>query len=355
MRRALIGLVASLLLLPACTKDLEPQQELARYLAASEKEPRSFLYEASPKTTFRKEVDPNSEVFVTGKVEDDLRVSAKLRLGQAEVLEQVISEDALAVHVIDASKIKGIEAGPVGGSMIVGDTLRSGRWVLDYAGAPPLVAERTREGSIKVGERPVLDAIYIFQYLQRAINEAATVILLNKDDVNYRPQDDPFPLPKEDAGELRYDLVAPPLPARSARGTAAGLPGAAHFRKMAFYVRKGKVVEVKEEVEFETHRDFRRAKEGRGPKYPLQLLDAVRAGKGREPIVVRTMSYRMSSIGDKAIKVTMPSDFLAANLAGTFGPQGLTSLKPVEEVVTPGEPTEPTATQTAGDSPSPGA
>lgn len=328
MKTIAIAIVGMILFLPGCTKELEPEQKLLKYLTATQDSPRSFLYTESPKTSIREltsDLNGAREHFtVTGKVEDDLRVSAKLRVGEVEVLEQTISEDTLAVRVVDPSKVPGLGGGPVGGSMIVGDALRSGKWVLDYAGAPPLIAQRTREGAIKVGEKPLLDAVYVFQYFRRAIDEAQSVELFNKDLVTYDPREDPFPQPKEEAGEQRYDLAAPPLPRRSARGTASGLPGASNFRKMVFYVKGGKVIEVREEIEYENHRDFRRALEGRGPKYPLTLLAAVRAGKGREPVRVRTMSYRASNIGDEKLKVTLPTDFLAANLAGTFGPQGIT-------------------------------
>ena len=345
MRRLAIVVILSCLLV-SCAKKAEPEQDLLRFLSATQDAPRSFLYE--DKTT------KDGDVIVTGKVQDDLNVQAKLTVDGGEVLEEVISADALAVHVMDQSKLPALQSGPVGGSRIVGDALRSGRWVVDYAGAPPLIAQRTREGSILVGEKPLLDALYLFQYLRRAIDEADHVQIFNKDALDYIPSEDPFPPSKPEAGIQRYDLVPPALPRKSARGTAAGLPGTAHFRKMAFYVKARHLIEVREKIDFESHRDFRRAREGRGPKYPLTLLAAVRAGKAREPIRVRSMEFRLSNLGDEKIKVVLPTDFLAANLVGVFGPTGLISQGQTDTTVQPGEPSEPspsadtTATSTAG-------
>ncbi|MEO7804903.1 MAG: hypothetical protein ABIS18_11525 [Actinomycetota bacterium] len=336
---AVVALIA-LTMAPACTTRSEPQKDLLKFLTATQDSSRSFVYEDKTKS--------GGNVVVTGEFQDDLRMHAKVSIDGSDVLEETLSEDAMAVRIFDASKVPALQFGTVGGSQIVGDALRSGRWVLDYRGAPPLIAPKTKTNAILVGANPVLDSLYIFQYLRKTVEEAALVQVFNKDAIEYNAKEDPFPPSDRGAGLQRYDLVAPPLPLKSAEGTEGASPGTSHFRRMAFYIKGQRLVEVRERIDFESHKDFLRARQGRGPRHPLTFLKALREGKGREPIRVRDMSYRLGRIGDANVKVALPtSDFLAADLAGIFGPTGINQAAPANAST----PTEPAATGTATPTP----
>lgn len=317
MRR--YGIAALLMVLLAGTAcgalgERNPRQKVLGYLLKTERQARSFVYQ---------EEAGGREALVRGTVEDDLRWSSTLSFDGVDVLEEIVSDDALALRVIDASKIPDLSKSAESEAVL--NALRSGQWVLDYSGAPPLLAPSTKTGSLTVGENTTLDAVYIIQYVRKAIADAVGVREFNPDALDYRPQDDPFEAPNKELGIKRYDVVPPPLPRRSARGTEAALPDTAHFRKMSFFIRDGEVVKIVERIDFENHPDFRRAREGRGPKYPLELLEAVRAGKTREPIRIRTISYEVSRLG-QPVKVELPiQNVVTLSLGGLFGPKGLTS------------------------------
>lgn len=332
MRSKLIGVgLVTVILLSACGTRVEPKADLLRFLEDTATSSHDFVYTEKTKDQI---------VSVKGTVEDDLKVHLSLNVGGADVMQQLMIDDSLAVKVADPAKVPALQQPVVAPEdQLVLDLLRSGQWVLDPSGAPPLLPPRTAEGAAQPGKNHVLDAFYLFHYIRRAIAEGATVIEFNPDALGYLPQDDPFPKPEKDGQLKRYDVVPPPLPRRSERGTTSALPVAANFRKMAFYVNRGKVVRVLEEIDFESHRDFKRAREGKGPKYPLQLLAAVRAGRSRDPIRVRTMSFELSRIGNDSIRVTHPEGAIAADLWDLFGPRGLSSVAPLP--VAPEMPAEP--------------
>lgn len=330
----LLVLLASL---SSCGREERPRELLTRYLNAMKGEPRAFVY---------REETADQKITVRGQVEDDLRQSGLLQIDGTEAMEQIVSDDTLAVRVMDASKVEEVRSPALAGK--IGDTLAGGGWVVDYAGAPPPLAPKTKEGVFDLGKNHILDAFYVIQYIERAIGEAAGVIKFNPDSLGYIPAEDPFPQADKGGDVTRYDIVAPPLPRRNQRGTAAALPTISNFRKMAFYVKDGKVIRILEEIDFESHRDFKRARRGDGPTYPLQILAAVRAGRAREPIRTRTMAYEVSKIGSE-IHVTLPPQFLAATIGGVFGPTGFSLVFPgvtaPTEAQTPSG--EPGATATA--------
>lgn len=299
----------------ACgSRDVTPEEKVLKFLTASERLAHAFEY--TDETLSGKAV-------VTGEIEDDLRARALLKIDESEVFEEYISDDTISIRVADPSKVPAAQGSEIAGSKKVAQTLQSGQWVSDPGGAPPVLAPRDRSGVIQVGENFILDSIYAFQYFRRSISEAAGVVEFNKDSPDYFPREDPFDHPNEDAGVTRFDLRPPNLPARSTRGSSGSLPGIAHFRKMSFYVRNGKVIKVAEEINFESHKDFKRALRGEGPQYPLQLLAAVRAGQAREPIRPRKMFYDISRLGDEDLEIVLPTAALTAPLRGVFGPKAV--------------------------------
>lgn len=320
----------------ACgSRDVTPEEKVLKFLTASERLAHAFQYT---------DETPAGKAVVTGEIEDDLRARALLKIGDAEVLEEYISDDTISIRVADPSKVPAAQGFEIAGSKKVAETLQAGQWVSDPGGAPPVLAPRDRSGVIQVGENFILDSIYAFQYFRRSISEATGVVEFNKDSPDYFPREDPFEHPNEEAGIKRFDVIPPNLPARSTRGSSGSLPGIAHFRKMSFYVQDGKVIKVAEQIDFESHKDFKRAARGDGPRYPLQLLAAVRAGQAREPIRPRMMFYEISRLGDEALKIVLPTAALTAPLRGVFGPKAVAGAPSTSEEPPP--PEAPTSTVT---------
>lgn len=346
MRRLLVIGIALIMLAPACTREERPRARLLRFLSATELSAREFTYRERTQQDGK-----DKSITVSGSLEDDFKVRALLREDGKEVMEQIIADDSIAVRIADPTKVAALQTPLVGGSQLVTEALFGGRWVMDYAGAPPMLAPKTRDGVLDVGKNHVLDAVYVFQYLRRAIQDAREVFEFNPDSVEYISRDDPFEKPEKGSGVERYDLLAPPLPRRSQRGTSAALPGISHFRKMAFFVQQGRVFKVQEHIDFETHPDFLRVKEGKNKtKFLQQMLAAVRAGKTREPLRLRFMTLELSRIGSDEVKVTAPADFLAADLGTTFGPRGLSGVAGAAPALPPAGGS--TATTTSTETPS---
>ncbi|HVF12190.1 MAG TPA: hypothetical protein VNA87_03800, partial [Actinomycetota bacterium] len=228
MKKLVAFILPLIMILSACgSRDETDEQELKRYLSLTEKASRAFEYEAVE--------DGRIKTTVGGEIEDDLRNSLIWSEDGQQILERRIIDDALAVRVITPAKLEVLASGPVGGSIIVGDALRSGRWVLDPGGAPPIVSRTSDPRRRTVGLDPPSDAVDIFKYLRRSIEESLGVFEFNKDSPNYRPDLDPFPHPQSSLGIKRFDLFRTTLPGRSSGGQR--LPGVGAFRKMSFYVR----------------------------------------------------------------------------------------------------------------------
>jgi len=339
MRRIALA-SAFILLAVACDPATTPTQEVAKALEKVEVVSRQFEY----RETYR-----DRTIIVRGTIEDDFRYQATLNVDGVDALEVVVNDDALALRLIDAAKIPALSDinSLVGGSEIIANALRSGQWVLDPRAAPPLQAPLSEEGSIVVGKNPILDAVYVFQYVRRAIDEGRQVWFFNPDDPQeYRRIEDPFPPPNKDARVKRYDILQPQLPRRSQRGTSASLPTASHFRKVAFYVKQGKLLEIREKIDYEARREFKQALKGEGPKFHLTLLKVVRQGKTREPIRVRTMSFKIIREG-AGVKIEIPqTNVLSASLGGLFGPDGLGAKEPEAPAASPSPtPASPSPTQ----------
>lgn len=323
----LVGLLAVLLIASGCRGNETDQEALERFLGNTERQSHGFTYV---------EEALGIESVVEGQVEDDLRYRALLTIEDRAVYEHIVSDDALAVKVFDPSRLPGVEtAAAFVGNPIAGEALTQGQWVIDYAAAPPLVASVTTDGTLDVGKNPVLDASYIFQYVRRAIDDGREVWKFNREDLQtYNPVYglglDPFQQPDEDAGLVRYDVIPPPLPARSQRGTDQALPGTAHFRKMAFFIKGQEIVRIEEIIDFDARREFVLAQRGQGPQYHLRLLENAKNGATRDPVRPRRMSYEIRYGED--ISIALPrTDVLVAGLEGIFGPAGLSPLEGLGE------------------------
>lgn len=339
MKRGAVVLLVALLAsaLAGCGgKDEPAEDDLRDAINRTERLSRTFVYEEkSGGTTYE----------VRGLIEDDFRSKARLTVDGEEAFDQVESDDALAVRFLDTSRLRDMIDRPATLSdepderdaVDPIEALRTHRWVLDEAGAPPLLAgdEIDRE----LGDDPVLDALDVFTYLRSAIGGARQVIKFNVDSLDYKPFEDPFPHPEK--GVVRYDLERPSLPKPTAiRGANSGpaLPGIIHIRKLSVYVKDGLIIRVLEQIDPDERLDeiiddaanylrdvnasdeaIHRVQALKGAP-PAEAAQAVIAGvnlfrqqSGDDPIRLRTMRLEIGDLGDD-VDVALPTDYITADL-----------------------------------------
>lgn len=340
---ALVCLLASLGL-TACGEATDAERRLRAALRATERLAHRFVY-----TEVAQEKGSQQKTAVQGLVEDDFRYKARVAVGNRPVLDEVVNDDALAVRFLEPAQIAdfarrpkqkdrggaGVGASqpeappapapggePEGPSALEG--LRARRWVLDRAGAPAVFGRPQDER--RLGEDPVLDALDVFAYVERAIDEATRIVEFNEESLEYRKSEDPFPRPKKGSGVLRYDFERPDLP-RAADTSPGGnqvTPDTRHFRKMSVYVKDGRVVQIREAIDVESRlEDLAEVYETKFPKnrkpsevaaIAVEALNAIRTGQGEDPIRLRTMSYKLADIGEE-VEVEMPTEVIEARLA----------------------------------------
>lgn len=314
-KRIMPIVAAALVLLPtACGEGADEHKGVVRTAIARTKSvARSFVY---------RERTQVAGVAVRGILEDDYRYKARLEIAGRAVLEQVVVDDALAVRFLEPSAAAGSLTTPSGGNVL--RALEARRWVLDDLGAPELVSTRGAERR-QIGDDVVFDGLTALGYVERAIGEATLVVRFNRESSEYRPDEDTFPVPADGSSVTRYDLVAPDLPRPSRAGALAaqGAPQTNHFRRMAVYVRGGRVVQVREAIgalrrqldhlaEFYEidvdRRDLRQAS-----ALAIAALNRLRQGAGDEPIRPRTMSLELVDLG-RSRRIELPADTIAGNL-----------------------------------------
>lgn len=316
MRRVFPLLLVGLLVAPACGEPFRPRERTLGFVTTTERLAKQYVYT---------EEAAGKKVAVSGRIEDALRYQQTLRLEGSDVLEEIVSDDTIAVRVMDAVKLPAFASGTVaaGEHPLVIETLRSGGWVLNPSGAPPLEGSKVGEGG--PGADPLLDAVSVLRYVRNAIQQAANVKQYREDDLDpaYRPAYDPFPKPDDKAGIRRFDLIrtALPLPDQALGGGLAAFPKTSTFRKMAIYVKGEVIVRVLEDIDVDGHEDFVEARQ-KGRKRVLSLLGAIKSGQAQERIRPRKMSVAFTFPGGK-IAIRTPDDALTAgfNLDGLF--QGL--------------------------------
>jgi hypothetical protein len=343
---ALTGLVATLGLSGCSSEATTTEKTLRAALAKTEHLAHRFVY----RETFVDE-EAKRDTEVQGLVEDDLRYKARVSVGGVAVLDEAVSDDALAVRLIQPTALAEFLRRPTekgkGGSGVgsepgapeaptpiaSGDeppdpvaALRSRRWVLDKAGAPAVFSANPAEER-GLGEDPVLDALDIFAHVGRAIDEAAYIAEFNEESIEpvYRRDEDPFDKPKTGSKVIRYDFAAPKLPKASDRaGGNQVTPDARHFRKMAVYVKDGLVLQVSEVIDVAARLDdLAEVYETKFPKdrkpdevaaVAIDALNTIRTGQGQDPIRLRTMSYNLKDLGER-VKVEMPAEVVETSLS----------------------------------------
>ena len=348
-RLALTGLlVLTALGLSGCKGATDAEKRLREALHNTEKLSNTFLYR---EIVHDKAGD--HETDVRGLVEDDFRYKARVAADGKPVLDEVVSDDAIAVRFLDpasighflrkpatarqsGSGVGGSDAAPApdpgagGGSRSAtpgepeaAEVLASKRWLLDSAGAPSAFA--TANAGQKLGDDPIADARAVFAYVDRAIDEAVRVVEWNPESLEYRKDEDPFETPKA-RSITRYDFERPNLPKASQTGSGANqvTPDTRHFRKMSVYVKDKRIIRVVEKIDVAPLLD--KLEKIYDTKFPadvprqtlaaiaIEALNVIRTGQGQDPIRMREMEYSLKDLGAD-VKVDMPNDTIKGSAA----------------------------------------
>jgi hypothetical protein len=332
--------------LTGCKGANDAEQRVRDALRNTEKLSNTFLY----KETVH-DVRGARVTEVRGLVEDDFRYKARVALDGKPVLDEVVSDDALAVRFIEPAEIgrflrksatakggsgiggtgSGVTVEPSAGGAVpnpgepsAAELLASRRWVLDNAGAPSAFAGTAADRTL--GDDPVADARAVFAYVNRAIDEADRIVEWNPESLEYRADEDPFETPKNGSGVTRYDFERPKLPKASETGSGSNqvTPDARHFRRMSVYVKDNRIIKVVEKMDVESRLDdlekiYDTKFPGDLPKPQLaaiavEALNVIRTGQGQDPIRMRDMEYNLKDLGSD-VKVDMPADTTRASLA----------------------------------------
>ena len=343
-------LVVATLGLSACNGATDAEKRLREAIRNTEKLSNTFLY---AETVHDKAGD--HETDVRGLVEDDFRYKARVAEDGKPVLDEVVSDDALAVRFLDPAQMSrflrkpvkanqggtgvggngngqgvatpepaGNQGGATPGEPSAAELLGTRRWVLDPAGAPSTNAVANTDQTL--GDDPIADARDVFAYVERAINEAVRVVEFNPESLEYRKDEDPFPTPAPHSGVVRYDFERPNLPKASQTGGGANqvTPDTRHFRKMSVYVKDKRVIKVMEKVDVESR--LKDLAEIYDTKFPadrskaelaaiaVEALNVIRTGQGQDPIRMRDMEFSLKDLGT-SVKVDMPTDTTKGSLA----------------------------------------
>lgn len=347
-RRILVSgvLVVAAFGLSGCKGATDAEKRVREALRNTEKLSNTFLYQ---ETVYDKA--GKHETDVRGLVEDDFRYKARVATDGKPVLDEVVSDDALAVRFLDPASMERFlrkpttaksSGGGVGGSgsapepaagggtsatpgePAAAEILASKRWVLDSAGAPSAFAAANT--GQKLGDDPIADSRAVFAYVDRAINEAVRVVEWNPESLEYRADEDPFETPKDRSGVARYDFEPPKLPKASETGGGANqvTPDTRHFRKMSVYVKDKRIIRVVEKIDVESRLDdLEKIYDTKFPKdrpqaevavIAVEALNVIRTGQGQDPIRMREMEFSLKDLGGE-VKVDMPTDTMKASLA----------------------------------------
>ena len=331
LRRPVAALTAAVLVagLGACAKKDTDEEKILRHLDATADLSGRFVYN---------ENIAGQDVVVRGIIEDDFRYKARLTLNDADVLDEVVNDDTLAVRFLDPAVVPNFVNS--GASSTTVTALSQRRWVIDRTGAPP--ARLPLTDAKFAGVDPVVDSLAVLSYAREAITQGTRLRKYNPESLDYRPAEDPFPTPKENSGIERWDVEAPAFPKpdvlTQTTNTDAAFADVAHFRKLSVYVQDNRIIQVRERIaaEGKVLEKFGEYLEGfarqGGPELEEQvsqiidrfegqeraqlLLQAYNAGlktRGRAPIRFRTLSYELRDLGAK-VQVGLPIDVVEGKL-----------------------------------------
>jgi hypothetical protein len=221
-----------------------------------------------------------------------------------------------------------------------------------------------------LGNDPMFDAVTALQYVRTAVDAAAFVRKYDPESLEptYKPAEDPFPRPARGSGIDRYDLKEEPLPAASVNGSFAA-PQVSNFRKMAVYVRHGRVIEVREKIDVLSHvAELAHNYHASVPQgahataadqinFVVQLYNRYAVASGNDPLRVRTMTLQLLDVGQPQTVQVPTQDVVTGSasllpfqglVAGTQGGQGTGSQGAASPGVALTGPTLPGAPGAAG-------
>ncbi len=287
-------------------------------------------------------LDDSQRISVVGRVQDDFLYTGTVKMGDRDLFEMVVSDDAVALRLIDLEATSSVIELARTVDPTTGTALAQGRWVIDHTAAPALRAGQRQEpaedegsdsavGTLAqinpIGDDPFFDSASALQYAQRSFR-ATTATRFNPEDLEYNPADDPWRSDAErdleDQGIRRFDISPPLLPLRAERGQQQRLPSLAHFRKMVVYLKGADALEIQEQVSLTDRKEFRRAEVGRTAQYYLGIRDNAIRGAIAEPLRERRMIYRVERFEDVA--VSLPQEAEGGLLTEVLGERGLKSL-----------------------------
>jgi hypothetical protein len=266
---------------------------------------------------------PRPDVQVQGLVQDDVRFKARVTVAKAPAFDEVVSDDLLAMRFLEPARLTPLinqaKVGEVDTKTDVDGVdsvtaLESRRWVVDETAAPGVTVGRVDEATL--GDDPVLDSITALTYVETAIREAQSVEKFSKDSVSpaYSASEDDFPKPEDGSGVTRYDLRRPKLPPpgqNQAAGGQSGRPQTRHFRRMAVYVKGGRVIQVREAIDLKGKflrdvlryaRTYARAS-GASSAEIDKFIGGIEAAPDDQqgPLVLAGLSLALASSGDAPI------------------------------------------------------
>lgn len=292
--KRVIGVLAVVLALAgtSCKPNDDPVV-LRRAITRSAEQPRLYTIRVASN---------ESAYVVKAKLEDDLRYSMLLESATGKPLvDYIVGDDALAVRLRDQSF--GTKLANVLGDPVVDKTLRTGQWVQDPSGAPPVVQASTAAG--QTSGNPFQDARQVLLFAQSAMGQGSQVVKWSLEDISYKSRFDPWRYPK--GNENRYDVRPPPLPRSEAQTVQArgGDIGPQHFRKLSVFTEKGKVDQICEAIDIFGHEDYVAIKERGNNWNPFltALFDRVLKGDTATPVRQRYMVVDLSYSEGEAVSV----------------------------------------------------
>ena len=323
MRRACAALFLAVLVCTSCSKSNEDAVELDNFIARSELAPRAFDYRA---------LGVNDSYDIRGQIADDLRYKMLLSHEGRALVQYIVYDDALAVRLPDPAFGKKL-ANELG-HPTVDKALREGEWVVDPSGAPALFRKLAGQRGVSSGD-PFRDSREAMRVIADYTANARGVKEFSPEDIEYRPQYDPWRYPDTQNEEVRYDLLRQPLPKSEAQ-TLGGQTGDAaqigQFRKTSVFIRDNHVREVCSVVDIEGHEDIVRLKEKGLKSNPFLagLLGLIARNETSVPIVPRTTITTLSY--PDSVSIALPKDAVRGKLETFLSAfqQGVTAgaLKP---------------------------
>ncbi|MGI8792090.1 MAG: hypothetical protein ACR2H3_02750 [Acidimicrobiales bacterium] len=338
----LLALLVTVTGMSACGDSQTREEELLEAIVASQNLAAQYLYtDERPADALAQR--PATLIEVKGLEQDDFRYKSRVAIDGVDRYDELVRDDALAMRFIDPALIpnflnrgsrSSLKTNVEGLSVL--EALRTRRWVVDPLGAPAPVAPRVE--AKRIGTDPVVDGRSALAYVESAVKEAQSVKKWDADSIEpaYLSFEDDFPKPEDGSGVTRYDLVRAPLPAPgqlSGQGDTA-VPTNNNFRRMAIYVKDGRVIQVREEINLKGKkaRDFLKYmrtyfREANAPEEFVTefeagikevksddelgdvLLSALNFGlafAGQDPVLIRKMSYDLQAT--TGLVVDVPTD-----------------------------------------------